>query len=220
MKMFFCAIMAALVVGALAAHAQDATWGTVSVQGICIYQIPPTVELEKGTYKKGFDKFLKTIFEIETSPDRIIAQPKGINDLDPVALNRYCRVIVETTRGSRGSYSKLDEPPSWSAAELKGLDIILRNQMQQTADLHKKDGIKMTILSWQPTKIVLVNGAYALLTTYTRSVQDDTSVLVHMYKIENNDCLHTITISYRESESAMWAEDLGKVIGTFKFKKR
>lgn len=209
-----------LVLNGAAVCAQDETWETVSIPGICTYQIPPTVELQKGTYKKINDQFRRTILEIDTTPDRVVAQPKGINDFDPVALKRYCRVIVETERGSRGDYAKLDEPMALSAAELKELEKELKNQLQQGAALSTSKGMKMTILSWQGAKISRVNGVDALLTTYTRSMNDAPAALVRMYMIQNNDCLHTITISYREAESALWAEDLGKVIGTFKFKKR
>ena len=213
-------ILCMLALSGVAARAQDETWETVSIPDICTYQIPSTVELQKGTYKKINDQFRKTVLEIETTPDRVVAQPKGINDFDPVALKRYCRIIVETERGSRGDYAKLDEPMALSAAELKELETELKSQLQQGAALSTSKGMKMTILSWQGAKIARVNGVDALLTTYTRSMNDAPPVLVRMYKIQNNDCLHTITISYRESESNLWAADLGKVIGTFKFKKR
>lgn len=215
------AIICVLVLSGVAVSAQNEMWETVSIPGICTFQIPPTLEIQKGTYKKINDQFRKIILEIDTTPDRVVAQPKGINDFDPAALKRYCRVIVETERGSRGDYGKLDEALSLSESELKELDKEMKSQMQQAAAaLSTAKGMKMTILSWQGTKITRVNGVDALLTTYTRSTNDAPSVLVRMYRIQNNDCLHTITISYRESESNLWAADLDKIIGTFKFKKR
>ena len=199
---------------------KNETWETVSIPGICTFQIPSTVELQKGTYKKLNDKLRKTLLEIDTTPDFVVAQPKGINDFDPAALKRYCRVIVETARRSKGDFAKLDARMALSAAEMKELEAEVKNQVKQGAELATSKGIRMTILSWRGVKITQVNGVDALLTTYTRSMNDAPSVLVSEYKIQNNDCLHTITISYRESESNLWAADLGKVIGTFKFKKR
>lgn len=196
------------------------TWETVSIPGICTFQIPSTVELQKGAYRKFNDIFRKTVLEIETTPDFVVAQPKGINDFDPAALKRYCRVIVETARRSKGDFAKLDARMALSAAEMKEFEAEVKNQVQQGAELATSKGIRTTILSWRGVKITQVNGVDALLTTYTRSVNDASPVLVSEYKIQNNDCLHTITISYRESESNLWAADLGKVIGTFKFKKR
>jgi len=131
-----------LVLSGVAARAQDETWDTVSIPGICTYQIPSTLELQKGTYKKINDQLRKSVLEIETTPDRVVAQPKGINDFDPVALKRYCRVIVETERGSRGEYAKLDEPMALSAAELKELETEIKSQLQQGAALLTSKGIK------------------------------------------------------------------------------
>jgi len=220
MKMTITTILCALILGVIAVHAQDATWDTVSIPGICTYQIPPTVEIQKGTYKRFSDQFQKTILEIDISSDRVVAQPKGINDFDPVALKRYCRIIVKTKRGSKGDYSHLDEPLAISAAELGELDKELKNQMHQAAAQSTLKGMKMTILSWQPAKVVRVNGVDALVITYTRSMNDVPSALVRMYMIQNNDAMHEITISYSESEKNLWGEDLNKVIETFKFKKR
>jgi len=203
----------------LASQAQDATWETVSIPGICTYQIPPTVEIQKGTYKRISDQFRKNVLEISDSPDRVVAQPKGINDFDPVALKRYCRIIVETERGSKGDYAKLDEPLVVSEAELRELEQEMKSQFKKAAELSTTKGMKMTILSWQPLKVVRVNGVDALLATYSRSMNDAPAVLVRIYKVQNNDCFHAVTISYRENEKDLWATDLDKVIDTFKFKK-
>jgi hypothetical protein len=221
MNMRFCATLSAFMIGASVAHTQDATWETVSIPEICTYQIPPTVEIQKGAYKKIKDQLGKIIFEIEPSSNRVVAQPKGINDFDPAALKRYCRIIVSTLRGTRGDYLKIDEPFALSAAELKELDNGIQESAQQEVALSTAKGImRITLLSWQPVKIVRVNGVNALLWTYSRSMNDAPAVLVRGYWIQNSDCFHNITISYRENESNLWAEDLGKVIGTFKFKKR
>lgn len=200
--------------------AQDSTWGVVSIPDICTFQIPSSLELQKGTYKKLRDRLQKIILEIDTTPERVIAQPKGINDFDQVAMKRYCRVIVETEKGNKGDYLKLDEPLTLSFTELKEVDNGIKRQTQQIFDKATANGTKMTILTWQGSKVVRINGVDALLTTYTRSVNEAPSVLVRVYKVFNHDNLHTITISYRESESNLWAGDLAKVIETFKFKKR
>ena len=221
MKNIAIVVALVLLAGVLTTQAQETTWQTVSIPGLCTFQIPPTVEIQKGTYKRVNDQFKKMILEINESPDRVIAQPKGINEFDPVALKKYCRIIVETERGAKGDYAKLYEPLLVSEAELKELDEEIKNQNeQQTAMLNAK-GVKMTILSWQPFKITRVNGVYALVNTYTRSINDAPSVLVQVYMmIQNNDVMHTIAISYRESEKEIWADDLRKVINTFKFEKR
>jgi len=220
MKNIAIVVVLVLLAGVLATQAYEITWETVSIPGICTFQIPPTVEIQKGTYKWVSDQFKKMVLEISESPDRVVAQPKGINDLDPIALKKYCRIIVETERGTKGDYARLDEPLLVSEAELKELDKESKNQLEQLAAMWDAKGVKMTILSWQPIKITRVNGVDALVITYTRSLNDAPSVLVQVYRIQNNDVMHSIAISYRESEKEIWADDLGKVINTLKFEKR
>lgn len=221
MKNIGIVVMLILLVGILATQAQETAWQTVSIPGLCTFQIPPTVEIQKGTYKRVDDQFRKMLLEISESPDRVIAQPKGINDFDPVAIKKYCRIIVETVRGTKGDYAKLNEPLLLSEAELEEFDEEYRNQVEQQAAILDAKGVKLTILSRQPLKITCINGVDALVSTYTRSVNDTPSVLVQVYMmIQNNDVMHTIAISYRESEKDIWANDLGKVINTFKFEKR
>ena len=220
MKNIAIVVALVLLAGVLTTQAQETTWETVSIPGLCTFQIPPTVEIQKGTYKRITDQFQKMILEIDESPDRVTAQPKGINDFDPVALNKYCRIIVETERGTKGDYVKLDEPLLYSEAELKQLDKEFKNLLEQLVAIWNAKGVKMTVLSLQPFKITRVNGVDALVIRYTRSINDAPSVLMQVYTIQNNDVMQKIAISYRESEKDIWADDLGKVISTFKFEKR
>jgi len=200
--------------------AQNQTWHTVQIPGICTYQIPPSVEIQKGTYKEYSDKITGLILKIEASPDRVIAQPKGINAFDPQALAHYCRIIVETDRGRRGEYESLGSPLAVSAGQLREFDSTFKQQMQQAAIMSTAKGMKMELLSWQSSKVVRVNGVDALKTTYTRSVNDGPPAIVNVYFIQNNDCMHRITISYRLSEKNIWEEDFDKVIYTFRFNRR
>jgi hypothetical protein len=219
---FFLSITVAFCVLGLCrlTAAQDQTWQTVSIPGICTYQIPPSVEIQKGTYKEFNDKLRGLVLEIETSAERVVAQPKGINSFDPQARKRYCRIIVETDRGQLGEYESLDTPLAVSEEELRELDTFLKQQMQKEAAMYTAKKMKMDLLSWQPARIVRVNGVDALKTTYIRSINDGQPAIVNIYCIQNNDCLHKITISYRLSEKTLWASDLDKIIDTFKFKKR
>ena len=196
---------------------RTATWETVSIPGLCTYQIPPTVEIQAGTYKRMSDEFRRVLWEISVSPDRVVAQPKGINEFDLAALDRYCRIIVETDRGTPGDYLALDEPLALSRAELQEFDDEVRNALEQAATRAAAMGMKMALLSWQPTRIVRMNDVDALMTTYSRSMNDAPPVLVRTYIVQNNDVMHTITVSYRESERELWADDLDAVITTFRF---
>jgi hypothetical protein len=206
----------ALFFSVIFAFAQDASWETVSVPGICTFQIPLTIEVQAGSYKEVADRLKKSVLEIDESPYHVVAQQKGLNAKEPAAFKLYCRIIVDTEKGALGDHPKLGEPLALSALQLRELDTELKQQLQQTAALMTSKGMKMTVLTQQPVKIVRVNGVDALMKTHTRSMNDAPPVLVRMYMIQNNDCLHRITISYRESEGSLWAIDFTKVIDTFK----
>ena len=98
--------------------------------------------------------------------------------------------------------------------------MMFRQQMKQAAAISTDKGMKMEILSWLPAEITKFNGVNAIKMTYSRSMKNKPPAIVNIYLIQNNDCMHTITISYRTTEEHLWANDLGKVIDTFKFNKR
>lgn len=206
--------------GPLESSAQDRRWQTVSIPGICTFQIPPTMEIQKGTYKVLSDIFRGQVLETLPSESRAVAQPKGINSFSAEALELYARVIVDTERGSRGEYEALDAPLAVSGAELREFDAALKQGVMQASSQSSRKGVKTRVLSWAPLRIERLNGVDALCNSYTRSMNDGPPAIVYRYLIQNNDSLHTITVSYRLSEKKLWASDLAKVAGTFKFKKR
>lgn len=209
------------IVIASVAYAQDSMWKTISIPEICTFRIPPTLEIQAGNFKKSNDQLLKDILEVTVTPNRVVAQQKGLNDGDPVASRRYCRIIVDTEIGAKGDNANLREPLKMSALELKLLDKTLKKQIQKdAANLVDSKGLRFSILSWEPLRIVRGDEFDAILTEYTRKMNDSQAVLVRKYTIQNNDAMHRITISYTEAEKDQWAEDLNKVINTFKFTDR
>jgi len=176
----------------------DPSWETVSVPGCCTFQIPPTVEIQSAETKKRWKLAL---------PDgMVVAQPKGSNALDPIAQSRYCRIIVETAIGQAGEFNSLDdslEPPLDLTPLNDTIEAVTRD------DLAKRQG---TIISWTPTAAARINGMAAAVTAYKRSIKSNAPVEVRRYDFQNSDRMHTITISWREEEASLWAQDLMKVI--------
>lgn len=204
--------------------AQNQDWQTVRIPGICTYQIPPSVEMQGGAYKKVSETFysntLNNVLEIKAASQRAVAQPRGINNLDPFALSRYCRIIVETDSGAPGEYLQLGERITGTADELAALDKEIRSGIESVSSASPKLETKFKVLSWYGTKIVQKGNYDAILTTYTRSINEGPPVLVSMYSVQNNDMLHRVIICYRLSEKEIWSQDLDKVIDTMKFTKR
>ena len=191
--------MLALIIAA-SGLAQDQTWKVVSIPGVCTYQIPPTVEIQKGLYKKitkpVVDEYIKEILEINKLHDRVVAQQKGINSFNPKSFKRYCRIIVETEYGKRGEFLNLDDPLALSPGELEEVNTDIKSALQILSDATQSTVGEMKILTWNHVKIVRVSGADALKISYTRSVNKAPPVLVNTYIIQNNNTLHKITLSY------------------------
>ncbi len=200
--------------------ARYTSWETVSVPDICTFQIPPSMELQAGKYRAMADQIRSQVLEVTDSANRVIAQQKGLNALDPMARSRYARIIVETEEGSGGDYPILGEPLSLSRTELSEMDSEMKAGVQQEMAQSAAKGFPVELRSWDGTRVVRVNGVDGLLTEYTRSVKQAPPVFARIYMFMNNDRMHRVSVSYRMSESNLWADDLDKVITTFQFTRR
>jgi len=197
-----------------------AAWETVSVPGICTFQIPPTMELQAGKYREVMEQFRTQTLQVTNSGNRVVAQQKGLNALDPSARARYARVIVETRTESKGDFNTLGHPLALSRTEVEVIDAATKEAVEQEAAQSKAAGFRTELKTWGGTRVVRVNGVDCLLTEYSRSVNDAPPASVRLYKFMNNDRLHTISVSYRTTESEIWAADLEKIVTTFQFSRR
>lgn len=188
----------------------QSAWQTIAIPGYCRFQIPPTMEVQKGIIKELYDAVNITSMECSS----VLAHQKGLNNLDPSALKRYARIIVNTIKGKPGDYIPLNEPPlNLTKAKMAEIDRLMQSQLKI-----RTRGTKL--LSSQPVELVQINGVNAIKQIYTRQLNDRPPVAVTLYTIQNNDCCHEVTISYRPSEKALWESDLSEVIDTFRFIKR
>lgn len=216
----FVVVLYFLIFFASTACAEHKDWETVSIPGVCTFQIPPTMEIQKGTFKVLSDKYLKKILEIESSPDNVVVQPKGLNDFDESSVKGYSRIMIGTSRDQVGDYVNLNDPVVVSAEGLEEINTQAKTQLEATSASMASNGAMMKILTWYPTKIVRVNGVDCILISYRRTMNDGPPALVKTYMIQNNDYLHTITTSFRESQRDVWEKDIDGVMESFRFVKR
>jgi hypothetical protein len=193
------------------AHYED--WNTISIPGVCCFQAPKTLEIKDGLQKEISDKLGKLMYGFTGDPDRVTLQQKGLNDFDPAAYKKYCRVLVETELAPEGELPRLGDDLDFTREELTELENDFKLGMSEQS--------MIKIIDLFPLKIVNVNGIDAMLISYRRESTSEgkTPVIVKMYTFFNYNKIHRITLSYRESESAFWKEDLEKIIYTFSFEK-
>ncbi len=184
-------------------------WQRIHVKDVGSFDLPPTMEIQKGKYKEYADK-VNHIFGYDAS--QLVAQQKGLNDLGASAFEKYARVMLETTIGAPGDYGKLqDDLPAIDAAEIANMTATFKNQV---ADGLAATGTK--VIKFDPVRFEKVNGMTCLHISFERQAPNKPPVLVQAYYFHNYDRKHVLTLSYRTSESDIWKADFATVLKSFR----
>ena len=175
--------------------------------------IPSKMELQSGIYKKRSEKYQKEIsekFGFEVSGNRIVFQQKGLNDNVKSGFSTYSRVILETEIGQIGDFEKLTNNYNLTQAELVQINDEIINQVKQSFN-----GTGLRIINWYGVSVKKINGRTALKVSYLRQLNDNPYVLVDMYSFQNNDRMHRLTLSYRQSDGNTWKPLFSKILNSF-----
>jgi hypothetical protein len=188
---------------------QSIEFDNYRILGVGSISIPNNLELQSGNYKKFSDGISEKL-GYEVSDNRIIFQQKGLNDLAKQGFASYVRVIIETEIGNFGDYDKLSTKFTATPQEISEISKEFKSQAQQGFA-----GTGLKLRTWYGTSVVTLNGRTALKVSYLRQLNDQPYVLVNMYRFQNNDRLHTLTLSYRQSDEATWQPLLTKITNSF-----
>lgn len=175
--------------------------------------IPNNMEIQSGNYKKlseTYEKVMSKKFGYEISDNRIVFQQKGLNDLERQGFASYVRVILETEIGNFGDFDKLTTKLTATPQEISDITKELKNQIQQSFA-----GTGLKLITWYGVSIVTINGKTALKISYLRQLNDKPYVVVNMYRFQNNDRLHSLTLSYRQSDETAWKPLFAKIANSF-----
>jgi hypothetical protein len=187
-------------------------WEKIYIKNIGSFDLPPTMEVQKGKYKE-FVNEIKKIKGFDAT--QLTAQQKGLNEFSKEGFEKYARVMIETTFGSVGEFEKLNSSiTQYTQADILDLSSTYKQQIQQTIL-----GTGVKLIEWYPLKIEKVNGMFCIHISYRRQLQDNPLVLVHMYIFHNNDRIHTFTLSYRLSEVDYWKSDYATILKSFRITK-
>lgn len=195
-------------------------WQDVDIPGRFSFQIPPTME-----FQDEFNKEIQDLLIPKDSPfgrlsDAIIVQQKGLNDREPKAFDTFARIIIYPDAPSEVPEFKLGSNlrAFFTQRDLNDLSDILRKGYEVHASQNPL-GSAVKLVSWNGTSIIDVNNYTCLLTTFARTVNNNPPTKVYSYIIYNGKKVHTMTASYRLTDSDKWENDLIKVINTFNFYK-
>lgn len=186
-------------------------WERVYIKNVGNFDLPPTMEVQKGKYKEFNDEFRK-VKGFDLNP--LTAQQKGLNEFGKTGFEKYARVIIRTAFGSPGDFEKLNfNIVEYTQADIAELNSIYKEQVKQS---FTASGIGLKLVEWYPLKLEKVNGMSCIHISCKRQLQDKPFVLVHVYYFHNNDRIHSLTLSYRLSEGDYWKSDYSTVLKSFR----
>lgn len=200
-------LLIALCLISLSIKAQYTTYIIDEVGSI---SVTDDLELQGGNYKEMVDSYLNS--RHINFDSRVVFQPKGLNALDK-EVNSYCRIIIETLYGDyEPLYSKI---PQVSVNELRELSATMKQSLIQGFA-----GTSLQLINFYGSTIVKVNNQVAIKTSYTRRLGDNAPVRVDVYHFQNRDRMHSLTLSYRIEDTALWKEKLNHSLTSFKIDKQ
>lgn len=172
-------------------------WTRTAIPGVGTIDVPSTLEVQEGQ--------LRAMSGVNNG---LILQQKGLNAQTQASLGTYVRVMVETfPADSPGDFRRAGTKIRYSSAEMDEISTSLRLQAEMP---------EITILQWGTPKVVEINGVTAICVEYSRAYKSNTPANVAVYMFEDYDRIHKLTLSYRASESDMWAADLQRVVQSFR----
>lgn len=190
-------------------------YSTYAITNVGFISISDEMELQSGDYRNLSEKVqqyvAKTKGYILDFQNRFVFQPKGINSLEN--LNSYARIIIETEFGNYNYLSSIK--PTISAQEMRELNSIIKSQT-----IESFRGTQIKLLNFYGANFEKINNQVALKVSYTRQFANNSPVRVDVYKFENRDRLHTITLSYRIEQENFWKEKLKSALNSFKIIKQ
>ena len=185
-----------------------------SLSGIGSISIPNTMELQSGKYKEIHDKLEVKVaekFKYEITGNAIVFQQKGLNELEKKSFTSYARIMLDTDIGSPGDYQKATTKIAPTSNEIKELNSDLKTQV-----IDGFKGTQLKLIDWYGCSFVIINGKQCLKVSYKRQLGSNPEVHVDLYRFQNNDRMHTLTISYRVSDTETVKPIFTKVFNSFK----
>ncbi len=185
-----------------------AVWQRVQIPQLGTIDIPPTMEGQGGSYARVSQALGRSLLNIDVGDsERVVIQQKGLNAFDPSARQSYVRVILETDLGNAGDFEFLTTRFDATADELAEISTLFRTQAENEFT---------KILQWDAPSLELVSGMRAIRLSYRRQFKNNPPVRVALYIFQNDDRMHRLTMSYRESERAKWLGDFPAILSSFR----
>lgn len=185
---------------AFAVQAPEAGWQRISVPDVGTIDIPPAMEVQSQSIGQ-----LNPFRDPEQRD--LTVQQAGLNGFDPDAAKLYFRLMIETELVDAGSVEALGTELSAYEQELKELSNTFLSGVPPQ--------LRKTLLRVYPAQIASLGRIQAVRMGYKRQGLHG-PVVVWKYLIQNYDRMHSVTISYRESEAAIWLKHVPGILSSLR----
>jgi len=185
-------------------------WSRIHIENVGTIDLPPTMEVQGGEYGKYAENMRSSL---NIKAPQFVAQQKGRN-ASKSPSERYSRIIFNTYIKNKGDYETLSfNINEYSKAEIDALDETLRQELSGSVQMGMS---AMKLIKWYKLNLKTINGMSCINYSYVRQLDDTPVVFVDKYMFQNNDRMHTLTISYRLTESEYWKNDLTHALDSFR----
>lgn len=193
----------------------DTTWNKVFIKDTGTIYLPQTLEIQDGVYKKFAEGMtIKLDFEVSD----LVAQNKGTNNFE--GSDSFARVMLKTVNGKKNDFEKLDfDISKYTEYDINEIGNSFKTLiLNQFSTLNQKTEKEAKLLSWHKPELKIINGSSCLHLEYERQLENNPVVTVNSYIFFNNDKMHTLTLSYRKSDSEQWKDDFIEILNSLKIK--
>lgn len=181
-------------------------WKSYILKDALIISVPPTVEL-RGVSDRYTQLAIKTEwYGYKINCNNIVFQQKGLSQMNPDALNTYCRIMIDIIGGADGEFPK--------ATEWKGLTSEDIHNFREYANQNSGE---FNVIGTPNVRGIRIDETYGIKVEYTRKGIEGNRTNVSTYYFFNNDKTVVITLSYRQEDAKLWEEDFKKIIKTFQW---
>ncbi|WP_405251792.1 hypothetical protein [Capnocytophaga cynodegmi] len=195
-----------LFVLSMAVKAQYTTYKMDNVGSI---SISDDMELQSGDYREMTSELHQKILHINPQ-NRIVFQPKGLNEFQKESKEVYVRIIINTLYGEYESLS--NDKSQISVEELQELNKIYKELAIRESQIFEGG----RLIYFHGVSVESVNNQVCTKWSYTRQYNNEPIVKVEVYDFLNKDRAHRLIFSYRASESHLWKYKLKNTLNSLK----
>ncbi len=187
---------------------QTSDWETIQIKNVGSIKLPPSMEVQSGTYKQMVDE-IKKLYMV--SGDRIVFQQKGLGE-NPT-METYARMIFRTDIFNTGDFPSISQL-EYSPSLLNELDEMYK---QEIVSICQKT--KSTFESWNKLRITELNGRKCLYFSYSRKMGSNPKTFSEFYIFVLGTKRHTLNFEYWLRDKSKWESELAKCKSSFKLNK-